>query len=120
MAASAAWAIIVGTPLLAVGITASPVIEIVAACLLATGCVLVALLQIRVAWRQGSPTALTLLSASSMSLLAGMGLALFYAASEFLAAAWIDIPTMIPLHGTANAFGFALLGLLGWSLAERR
>ena len=28
---------------------------------------------------------------------------------------WIDIPTMIPLHGLANSVGFVLCGLLGWN-----
>lgn len=33
--------------------------------------------------------------------------------------AGLDIPRMRALHGTANALGFALAGVLAWVLAER-
>jgi hypothetical protein len=32
---------------------------------------------------------------------------------------WLLIPRRAWLHGTANALGFALCGLLGWALAHR-
>ncbi len=32
--------------------------------------------------------------------------------------AWLDIPWMLALHGSANALGIGVLGLWGWTLAE--
>ena len=32
----------------------------------------------------------------------------------------LDIATMVALHGSLNAFGFALLGLVGWRLSVPR
>jgi hypothetical protein len=45
-----------------------------------------------------------------------MALAALYGSRAFLPVSWLDIPWMRALHGTANAFGFALAGLLGWWL----
>ena len=48
-----------------------------------------------------------------------MALAVIYALGEFTGRAWITIPAMIRTHGLANAFGFALCGLIGWNAAVR-
>jgi hypothetical protein len=64
-----------------------------------------------------------LLSVSAVSLVVGMILAATYAVGEFTERYWLLIPQMARLHGTVNALGFTLCGLLGWSLAagtERR
>ncbi len=46
-------------------------------------------------------------------------LKLVYALGEFSAHNWLSVPEMACFHGTINALGFALCGLLGWALARR-
>jgi hypothetical protein len=113
-------AIILGVPLVGVGISLSPLIEVPAALLLAVGCVILAARQIQAAIASGSPTILTLLGVSSLALLSAMALAVVYAVGQFTGHAWLDIPTMIRTHGAANAFGFALCGLAGWNARKRQ
>jgi hypothetical protein len=108
-------AIILGVPLVGVGISLSPHIEIVAAILLTVGCVILVVRQIQAAISLRNATALALLCVSSLSLLSAMGLAAIYAVGEFTGHAWLDISTMIRTHGAANAFGFATCGLVGWA-----
>jgi hypothetical protein len=48
-----------------------------------------------------------------------MGLACAYAYSIVFQKLIIDIPQMAMTHGLANAFGFALCGLLGWCFVDR-
>lgn len=102
------------TALLALGINASPHVEIVAAVGLVASCVMLAVVQSLVAMNSRQPQMLAMLTLSSMSLIGAMGLAAMYAFSEFYEAKWITISTMVPLHGMANAFGFAYCGLWGW------
>ena len=49
---------------------------------------------------------------SSISLLSGMTLAITYATGEYLEVPLLKIPTMIPLHGIANAIGLPRFGPL--------
>jgi uncharacterized protein (UPF0548 family) len=49
-----------------------------------------------------------------------MALAAVYAYGTFRATYWLTIPQMIPWHGTLNALGFALPGLLAWHLTRLR
>jgi len=48
-----------------------------------------------------------------------MVLAGLYGTRALFPVAGLDIPWMRALHGSANAIGFALAGVLGWVLAER-
>jgi hypothetical protein len=107
-------AIIAGVPLVGVGISLSPHIEVAAAMLLTIGCVLLAGRQLQLALASRSATALTLLAISSLTLFSAMGLAAVYAAGEFTGEQVLSIPTMIRTHGAANAIGFATCGLAGW------
>ena len=107
-------AIIVGVPLVGLGISLSPHVEVAAAMLLSAGCVLLAVRQLQVAAAAHNPAALALLGISSLALLSAMGLAVVYAVGEFAGQPWLSIPTMIRTHGVANAFGFATCGLVGW------
>ena len=49
-----------------------------------------------------------------------MLLAALYGLRFYLPVAWLDIPWMRALHGSANALGFALPALLGWSMVKAR
>jgi uncharacterized membrane protein len=61
--------------------------------------------------------ALWVISAASLG--ASMVLAALYGSRFYLPVAWLDIPWMRALHGTANALGFGLAGLWGWTLAAK-
>jgi hypothetical protein len=113
-------AILLGVPLVGVGISFSPHVEVAAALLLALGCTIVAIRQIQAALATHEATCITLLSVSSLSLLSAMALAAVYAVGEFTDQTWLAIPTMIRTHGAANAFGFATCGLAGWGMWSGR
>ena len=115
-----AYGVVFGITLVGLGITFSPVIEVVASIALAAACGSLATIQWRQSGRLDDPIASLLLAVSSLSLVAGMILAAVYALGEFTGDGWIDIPAMIPLHGTANAFGFALCGVLARRRERRR
>jgi hypothetical protein len=106
-------AIVIGVPLVGVGISLSPTIEIVAATVLVAGCWLLAGRQLQLAFGTRNPNRLTLLAISALSLAAAMALAVMYALGEFLGQPWLTIPQMIPTHGAFNALGFAACGVFG-------
>jgi hypothetical protein len=112
--------LIVGVPLVAMGITLSAfgvrLPECLAACALAVVASGFALVQLRVALSLGHPGGRLLLAGSSLALLAGMTLAALYAVGNYGGFGWLDIPLMLRTHGVLNAVGFALLGLLAWNL----
>jgi uncharacterized protein (UPF0548 family) len=115
--------VVLGVPFVAVGITAGrsePVVELSAAWFLALTCLLVVGLQWTMAARAASWPERLLFALSGLAILAGMSLAAIYALSTFRSAYWLTIPQMIPWHGTINAFGFALSGLLAWHVARLR
>jgi hypothetical protein len=122
-----ALGVLAGVPLVAVGITAtklgvSPLLECLAALVMALSGLGVAFLHLRLAARAGHPLARILFVIAGVSLLFGMGLAglyglRFYTGSDdWTAHPWLTIPWMRLLHGSANVFGFALAALAGWLL----
>jgi hypothetical protein len=111
-------AIVIGVPLVGVGISLSPTIEIVAVTILVAGCWLLAGRQLQLAFRTNNPNRLTLLAISALSLAAAMSLAAVYAIGEFLGQPWLTIPQMIPTHGAFNAMGFAACGIAGLRLSR--
>lgn len=110
----AALGSVAGPPLLAVGFAFSPPLELLAALTITAASLALAAAQLRLAFRSPGPAGSLLLALSAVSLLTGMGLAAVYAWGEFSGRRWLDIPTMLPLHGALNGLGFALGGLLGW------
>jgi uncharacterized protein (UPF0548 family) len=116
-ARAAVAGVVLGVPFVATGITVGrslPVVELAAAWFLALACLLVVALQWQTAARaEGRPERL-LFALSGLALLAGMSLTALYALGTFRESAWLEIPTMIRWHGTLNAVGFALPGLLAW------
>lgn len=97
----AALAALAGMPLVAAGITFSPLLEWLGAWFMALAAGSVAFLQLE---RRPLPVL------SSLCLLAGMGLAAWYARMEYLGLG--DLAPMLRYHSTLNALGFAWLGLL--------
>jgi hypothetical protein len=120
-ARAVAAGVVLGVPLVALGITLSAfevrLPEWLAAWFLAAACVPLAAGQL--AASPGGRGARLLLAVSGLSLLAGMALAALYAWGSYWGPAWLDIPLMLRTHGAINALGFALPGLLAWNLAER-
>lgn len=112
--------VIAGTPLVAAGITLSPVLALLGATVVSIG--LVALAVLVIGWivpTVSSRLPQILLVLSSLASLPAMVLACAYAYSIVFHKLIIDIPQMAKTHGIANAFGFVLCGLTAWALIER-
>jgi hypothetical protein len=118
--------VVVAVPLVAGGITArqlnrGPLLECAAAWLMASAGVLTGCLYFRLAVQSAWPRWVRgLWALSAVSLTGGMALAALYGSRFYMPLAWLDIPWMRALHGTANALGFAPAGLLAWTLADSR
>jgi YndJ-like protein len=116
--------VIAGIALVAAGITLArytPVVEVTAALLFATSLLGMAALTLGI----GLPTtagvlARALLSVSAASLVVTMLFAAGYAVGQFLGIPIVGIPRMVQVHGWLNAIGFALCGLLAWTIAKRK
>ncbi len=106
--------ILLGVPLTAAGITASPLLEVIGATVTAGSAITLGVLQLRLARRAGGRAG-WLLVASSLAVFASMTLALMYATGEFQGVPWPAIPEMVRLHGALNALGFGLLGVSAWN-----
>jgi hypothetical protein len=112
---SSAVAIVVAVPMVAIGITASPIVELVGAWLTAAAATVVALgMLVRARSLAIIPALLS--ACSGACLLAAMVFAASYALGEYRGVAWPNIAAMIPLHGAVNALGFGLLGAWSWHL----
>jgi hypothetical protein len=115
-----ALGIIAGVPLVALGITFSRTLEILAVLLLVASVLALAILTlIAVVPRVERRGAQALLAISALASVATMLLAAGYAAGGPLGLA-LTIPQMVVAHGLVNAFGLALCGLLAWSLEESK
>lgn len=113
----AAVAAIAGPPVVAIGITTSPLLEVIGSTALAVGMSVLAILMIAVVGKRLGGTPRVLLTAAGLSILATMVLACLYAVGEFIGFQAIAIPVMIATHGVANVFGFSVLGLVAFALA---
>lgn len=109
-------AVIVGTPLVAAGITFSPMLALVGAGLITVGLwLLAALIVSRVLSGLPSQATRIMLLVSSASSCIAMVLACLYAYSIVAGRLILSIPQMAMFHGVANALGFSLSGLIAWS-----
>jgi hypothetical protein len=108
-----------GPPLLAAGITFSPLLEVLAAAVIVLAVSgLGALTLVRIV-PHSPPVARVLLIVSSVSAFGGMACALAYAVGEFTGFGVISLGQMARIHGPLNALGFVLAGLVGWAIAPR-
>ena len=121
----AAGGVIGGVPLVAVGITATqlgipPLLECIASWVTALAGLLTAWLHLRLAARATHPALVRFLWAvSGLFLAVGMVLAALYGSRAYGGIPGLDIPWMRALHGSADALGFGLAGVLAWSLVNR-
>jgi hypothetical protein len=113
--------VIVGMPLVAAGITFSPLLELVGAVELATSLTIMACLMLAIVhWVITARLARLLLTVSAICLIIGMGFTYTYAIGEFTGYYLVIIPGMVRFHGITNALGFTLCGLLAWNLVYPR
>lgn len=116
----AAWAVMLNPIVVALGISFSPLMELLGALLLAAGLTLFAAIMLIVGLpeMQSIPGRI-LVAISSLSLFATMTFAALYAWGEYSGYALVNIVEMVDTHGIINAVGFGLCGTLGWSLEQR-
>ena len=108
--------IIAGVPLVALGITFSRVLEILAVLLLASSVIGLAFLTLLAVLPQlARRRSRVLLAISALASVATMLLAAGYAGGSIVGLA-LTIPQMVVAHGVVNAFGLVLCGLLAWTL----
>jgi hypothetical protein len=110
---------LLGPPLVAVGFALAPVAQIAGAAVLTAGLWALAWVTGRRIAPGAPPIARGLLVASALAVPIPMLLALQWAVGSVLGTPALSIPTMAATHGVANGVGFALLGVIGWRLAER-
>lgn len=118
--------VIIGVPLTAVGITVSQLgltklPESGAALLTALGGLLTGWLYLNASWRKETEWKVRVLwSVAGLSLVTGMAFAALYGLRFAVWQQWLNIPLMRALHGTVNAMGFSLCGLIGWGLSDKQ
>lgn len=111
---------VIATPLIALGITLSPLIEIVGVLLLASCLVgLTICLYSKVLPELEHPVAKGLLACAPLAMLAAIAMAVIYGIGEYLNLQLLTIPQMVQWHGWLNAVGFLFAGLLGWRMVLR-
>lgn len=119
----ASWsciAVLAGVPLVAMGITFThfgvlPWVEPLGVTLLVLGALGVAISQVRLGVAGAAPSwPRSAFVISGMSLLVAMLLALGFGLRHFMPSLALPIPEMWAIHGSLNAFGFGLFGLLAW------
>ena len=116
--------VIAGIALVAAGITLArftPLVEIAAALLFAASLLGLAGLALSAGLSaMAGRLARALLAVSAASLVVTMLFAASYAVGQFLGAPIVGIPRMVQVHGWLNAIGFALCGLLAWTIEKRK
>ena len=114
-----AGVVLVGPALIAVGISFSPLVEIVA---VGTFTVAVAALggyvAVRVAPRRSRAQRI-LLTAAALALPVSMAMALGYGVGAYTGNPpfGLTLDTMVTLHGSLNAYGFGVVGFAAWRLS---
>lgn len=117
-----AFCLISGTPIVATGITlSSGLIGLIGAAIISFGIWLLAgIVMARIIGAVSSWKIRILFFISCTASSLSMVLACFYAYSLVSKELVINIPQMAKFHGTANAIGFVLCGLLAWTLLHKK
>jgi len=120
-----AWAVLLGIPAVAVGITSAqfgvdPWLETFAATLMALGGLGVAVWHAGLALDSSRPLNQRLaMLGLFLCLGTGMTLALLYGWRNYFPLSFLSIPWMYALHGTMNTLGVGLFGILVWGKTLR-
>ncbi len=115
----ATGAVIVGIPTTALGFFGFAAANWIGAVLTALGGLGIGLATIAIARSLATRPATALAVVAGISLLISMPLAIAYATQTLIGAAWLSVGTMAAIHGTLNAFGFALAAVVAWTLDRR-
>ncbi len=111
-------AVIAGVPLTAIGITAGGNLEWVAATFMALAGLATALFLLRVGMKaSGAARSLTIVA--GLALAGGMSMALGWAWAVKFGWNYLGLEGMAATHGSLNALGFGLLGLVGLNLLAK-
>lgn len=111
--------VLVGPCLLAMGFVVGPRVKLAAALLLVLSEVGLAISFVFALNRTAHLGAQLLLTIAAASVAFSMAFAAVWAVGEYPLQAFFNLDQMERFHGTANAFGFTLCGLLGWILAVK-
>ncbi|WP_436912106.1 YndJ family protein [Halosimplex marinum] len=115
-----AGVILVGPAIIAVGISFSPLVEGVAVGAFTVAVAGFGLLTLVRAVPSLDPLPAALVGVSALALPTSMALALGYGIAAFSGTnpLGLSIGRMVTLHGSLNAYGFALCGVVGWRLVD--
>ena len=119
----AAAIVIIGPPLVAVGIMASPIVEVISGVALSLGMLTLAFVLVLIALPGRELLPKVLLCIAALSLTATMALSTTYAVGEYLYPGedkLIPNQLMAATHGVVNVLGFTLCGGLGLFLLRRK
>jgi hypothetical protein len=112
---------VVGMPfVVAAGFVISPALKMGAGVLFAASVAGLAIALRGCGRLAGNPSTRLFLQIAAAAVFAGMVLAAAYAVADFTGSDVLTIPQMARTHGILNAFGFCLLGLLGWLVESSR
>lgn len=111
--------VILGPPLVAVGIMASPIVEVISGVALSIGMLTLAFVLVLIALAVDRLLPKLLLCIAALSLTATMALSMTYAAGEYGGEELVSIATMAATHGVVNVLGFTFCGGLGLILLLR-
>ena len=108
-------------PLVAAGITFSPLVGLAGTLLISAGLVVLAVLTVaRVLPAVASMSSRLLFLVAALSSCTAMVLACLYAYSLTAHILILRIPTMAMTHGLLNAFGFTTCSLLAWTIINAK
>ncbi len=118
------WLVILGIPLVAIGITTThlnlPVcIEVAAVTIMVLGGFITGLLHCFLGWENRHQNYGKLWLIAGIALMIGMALAAGYGWRHVYLIPALSIPWMYAVHGTLNAIGFALPAVLGWAFYSK-
>lgn len=117
--AAVAAGVLAGPGLLAAGFVIGPRVKLAAALLVACSEAGLSLYFLAGIPKLRPRLAQVFVSLSAISVLLAMVLAAVWAIGEFPLQPFVHLSEMAKFHGTANALGFILCGLIGWTLATR-
>jgi YndJ-like protein len=112
--------VIAGPGMLAAGFVIGPRLKLAAALLLVASEIGLALFFLAAAQSMRPRVAQLLVTLSAASVLFAMVFAAVWAIGEFPLQPFVHLAQMAKFHGTANALGFTVCGLLGWTLSNHR
>ena len=112
--------VVIGPGMLGLAFLVGPKMKLAAVILIVLGQVGLASGMARVALGKVNPVARALLLFSSGCIIAGMALAASWALGEYPLQSFVELGRMERIHGSLNAIGFGICGLIGWLNAGRQ